>query len=153
MWMLGLSSGLIRAGNKLIIGLHVRKKFNVWDLVQAINGLRITVMKDEVGFIILHTPTHILLFTSIHRDRIRQIPNTWADYIEPLPSGITLSLIDNARINYTEVRGNAIPSVEESTSVIITICKLNNEQVKYSLLLRGVPTAGQTYSHAAIRFR
>lgn len=102
------------------------------------NGLRITVVRDEVSFIILHTPIHIPLFTGIHRDRIRQIPNTWADYVEPLPSGITLSLIDNARANYTEVRGNAIPSVEESTLVIITIYKLNNEQV-------GIPYSSGEY--------
>lgn len=137
--MSSLSSGLIKAGNKLIIGLRVRKRFNAWDLVQAMNGLRITVVRDEIGFIILHTPTHIPLFTGIHRGRIRQILNAWADYVEPLPSGITLSLIDNAQTNYTGVRGDVIPSVEESTPVIITICKLNNELVRYSLLLRGSP--------------
>ena len=107
--MSSLSSGLIRAGNKLIIGLRVRKRFNAWDLIQAINGLRITVVKDEVGFVIIHTPTHIPLFTNIHRDRIRRILNTWVDYIKPLPSGITQSLIDNVQANYLKSEATQYP--------------------------------------------
>ena len=135
--MLNLNSGIIKISNKLIIGLRIRKRFNAWDLIQAVNGLRVTVIRDEVGFIILHTPTHIPLFTSIHRDRIRQLLNKWFDYVEPLPSGITLSLINNAQINYAEVEGGATLEVEDSTPSIVTICKLSNDQVRYSLFLRG----------------
>ena len=131
------SSGLIKSGNKLIIGLRIRKRLNAWDLIQALNSLRITVIRDEVGFIILHTPAHIPLFTGIHKDKIKQLLNKWFEFIEPLPSGITLNIIDNAQINYTEVKGEAIPRVEDFTPSIITICKLGNDQVRYSLFLRG----------------
>ncbi|MGC8606972.1 MAG: ATP-binding protein [Vulcanisaeta sp.] len=137
------SLNLLKVSNKLIIGLRIKKELDAWDLVQVLNGLRITVIKDEVSSIILHTPTHIPLFTGIHRDRIGHLLNKWVDYVEPLPSGITLSVIDNVSMSFSEVKVKAIPEVQVSTPTIITMCKLGDNQVRYSLFLRG-STHGKT---------
>ncbi|WP_243666348.1 hypothetical protein [Vulcanisaeta sp. JCM 16159] len=126
--MSNLNSSFLKIGNKLIIGLRIKKEVNAWDLVQMLDGLRITVIRDEVGLIILHTPAHIPLFTAIHRDRIRHLLNKWVDYVEPLPSGITLSVIDNVSMSFSEVKVKAIPEVQVSTPTIITMCKLSNNQ-------------------------
>lgn len=76
--MSSLSSNLLKISNRLILGLRVKKEFNALDLVQVLSGLRITVIRDEVGgLIILHTPTHIPLFTNVHRDRMRQLLSRW----------------------------------------------------------------------------
>lgn len=142
--MSNLNSSLLKMGSKLIIGLRIKKEVNAWDLAQALDGLRITVIRDEVGgLIILHTPAHIPLFTAIHRDRIRHLLNKWVDYVEPLPSGITLSIIDNVSMNFSEVKVKAIPEVQVSTPTIVTMCKLGDDQVRYSLFLRG-STHGKT---------
>ncbi|WP_243678364.1 DUF87 domain-containing protein [Vulcanisaeta distributa] len=136
--MSNLNSSLLKIGNKLIIGLRIKKEVNAWDLAQALDGLRITVIRDEVGgLIILHTPAHIPLFTAIHRDRIRHLLNKWVDYVEPLPSGVTRGIIDNASTSFSEIKSKAIPEVQDSSSAIITICKLSNDQVRYSVFLRG----------------
>lgn len=135
--MSSLNSSLLKISNKLIIGLRIKKEVNAWDLVQVLDGLRITVIRDEVGIVILHTPNHIPLFTNIHRSRIKQLLNKWIDYVEPLPSGVTLNIIDSASTNFSEVRGKAIPEVQDSTPIIMTMCWLGNGQVRYSLFLRG----------------
>ncbi len=134
--MSSLNSSLLKVNNKLIIGLRVKKEFNAWDMIKILNGLRITVIKDEVGLLILHAPAHVPLFAGIYKNRVMQLLNRWADYIEPLPSGITLSIIDNASIMFSGVKGR-VTSVQGSTPVIMTICKLNNDQVRYTLFLRG----------------
>ncbi|WP_243679612.1 ATP-binding protein [Vulcanisaeta souniana] len=75
---------------------------------------------------------------------MRQLLSRWVDYVEPLPSGITLGIIDNAITNFSEVKpGKAILESQGSTPSIITICRLSNDQVKYSLFLRG-STHGKT---------
>ncbi|WP_243679611.1 hypothetical protein [Vulcanisaeta souniana] len=47
--MSSLSSNLLKISNRLILGLRVKKEFNALDLVQVLSGLRITVIRDEVG--------------------------------------------------------------------------------------------------------
>lgn len=46
-------------------------------MIKILDGLRITVIKDEVGLLILHTPAHVPLFTGIHRNRVMQLLNRW----------------------------------------------------------------------------
>lgn len=64
------------------------------------------------------------------------------DYVEPLPSGITLSIIDNASIMFSGVKGRVTP-VQDSTPIIMTICKSDDDQVRYALFLKGT-TRGKT---------
>jgi Type IV secretory pathway, VirB4 components len=135
--MSNLSSSLVKIGNRLLIGLRVRKPINAWDLIQSIRGVRLTVISDEVGFVILHTPYHAPLFTNLHRERIRQVLNAWQDYLEPIPTGATLNILDSTSTQFTRIdTAREIPQVGVGIAKIITICGLGNA-VSYSLFLRG----------------
>jgi len=135
--MSNLSSSLVKIGNRLLIGLRVRKPINAWDLIQSIRGVRLTVISDEVGFVILHTPYHAPLFTNLHRERIRQVLNAWQDYLEPIPTGATLNILDSTSTQFTRIdTAHEIPQVGVGIAKIITICGLGNA-VSYSLFLRG----------------
>jgi len=135
--MSNLSSSLVKIGNRLLIGLRVRKPINAWDLIQSIRGVRLTVISDEVGFVILHTPYHAPLFTNLHRERIRQVLNAWQDYLEPIPTGAALSILDSVSTQFTRIdTAHEIPQVGVGIAKIITICGLGNA-VSYSLFLRG----------------
>ena len=135
--MSNLSSSLVKIGNRLLVGLRVRKPIDAWDLIQSIRGVRLTVISDEVGFVILHTPYHAPLFTNLHRERIRQVLNAWQDYLEPIPTGATLNILDSASTQFTRINtAHEIPQVGIGIAKIITICGLG-DAVSYSLFLRG----------------
>ncbi|MCG2884862.1 MAG: DUF87 domain-containing protein [Vulcanisaeta sp.] len=135
--MSNLSSSLVKIGNRLLVGLRVRKPIDAWDLIQSIRGVRLTVISDEVGFVILHTPYHAPLFTNLHRERIRQVLNAWQDYLEPIPTGATLNILDSASTQFTRIdTAREIPQVGVGIAKIITICGLG-DAVSYSLFLRG----------------
>jgi len=135
--MSNLSSSLVKIGNRLLVGLRVRKPIDAWDLIQSIRGVRLTVISDEVGFVILHTPYHAPLFTNLHRERIRQVLNAWQDYLEPIPTGAALNILDSVSTQFTRIdTAHEIPQVGVGIAKIITICGLGNA-VSYSLFLRG----------------
>lgn len=135
--MSNLSSSLVKIGNRLLVGLRVRKPIDAWDLIQSIRGVRLTVISDEVGFVILHTPYHAPLFTNLHRERIRQVLNAWQDYLEPIPTGATLNILDSASTQFTRIdTAREIPQVGVGIAKIITICGLG-DAISYSLFLRG----------------
>ena len=132
------SLNLIKVNNKLVIGLRIKKEINAWDILQVLNGIRMTVINDEINTILLHTPTQILPLSGLYRNRIKQLINGLGDYLEPIPTGLTLSIIDNASLQFVKVNttDNAT-QVSSTTAKIITMCKVDNDHVRYSLFLRG----------------
>ncbi|MCG2880246.1 MAG: ATP-binding protein [Vulcanisaeta sp.] len=140
--MQSLSSGLVKMGGKLLVGLRVRKPINAWDVAQSLRGVRMTVIIDEVGLVLLHTPRHVPLLEGLHREYIMQALNAWRDYLEPLPTGVTLSIINNVSTQFIEVRINDIPQIETNVAKALTLCGLGNTTISYSLFLRGSGGSG-----------
>ncbi|WP_069807057.1 ATP-binding protein [Vulcanisaeta thermophila] len=130
-------SSYLEINGKLMVGFRVVDNINALGIIESIgNGLRATIINDEVGLVLIHTVGRVIL-KRFYEARLSRLIRSFSKYLEPLPSDVTRQVVENSVRMYTRVSINTLGINTRGKPInAVTLCRRGNE-IKYTMYTRG----------------